>query len=340
VTGQEDHSIALDLSAELSKVDSSGQISSVIVSGVPDGFTLSHSTPMEGGQWQVPLDKLSEVQITPPRDWNGTLQLTLHATSMEPLSDSTATATAPFTVTITPVNDAPELALTAPSHSDAGTSAVSAMGSVQAHDIDSTYLGGATVTLTSAHSGDRLDFEGFILHNQNGRLMIEDTGIEVLGGGYDTLSRSLTLSGNASPDTYAKVLQSLVLESADGSNLAPGTRSIEVTLTDSERAVSAPRAVDVIVEDPVPPPSEAPEGIAAMMSTPQHDHLGADVLLLVADTGSETADTSHNSWTEQVGQSADPAAASYPSADLDQPTAEHIHPVNDFHADIGRVNWS
>jgi hypothetical protein len=88
VEGREDQAIALDLRAALSNPDGPEQLSSVIVSGVPDTFALSHGTLPEDGRWQVPADRLADVQLTPPRDWNGTLQLTLHATSMEPSSDS------------------------------------------------------------------------------------------------------------------------------------------------------------------------------------------------------------------------------------------------------------
>jgi large repetitive protein len=341
VTGKEDHSIALDLSAELSKVDNSGHISSVIVSGVPNGFTLSHSTPLEGDRWEVPVDKLSEVQLTPPRDWNGTLQLTLHATSMEPTSNSTATASAPFTVTITPVNDAPELALTAPSHSDAGTPAVSAIGSVQAHDIDSTYLGGATVTLTGGHSGDRLEFEGFALREQNGHLMIGNTGIEVVGGGYASHAGTLTLRGDATPDIYSTVLQSLVLESGDATGLAAGSRSIAVTLFDSEGAASTPKAIEVIVDEPPLALIGAYGLMAAADTGTSQDLSGSDILLMMADGMIDASHGAGEAWTDQIDMGGTPSEpAPHQPIELDQPAPDHVQPIDNLQIEAARTHWS
>ncbi|WP_414473150.1 DUF4429 domain-containing protein [Microvirga sp. M2] len=340
VTGEEDHAIALNLSAALSDTDGSEQLSSVTISGVPDGFVLSQGTMSANGTWRVAADMLSDVRLIPPQNWNGTLHLTLHATSLETASGSTATSSAPFTVTVTPVNDAPEVSLTAPGHSDAGSHAVSAIGGVQAEDVDSTHLSGATVTLSGGLSGDRLDFEGFALHHENGHVMIGDTGIELVGGGYDPATGSLSLSGSAPPDTYAAVLRALVLENPDGTGLAAGTRSIGVTLVDQEGAASVPKTVDVIVDDVAPGPGgPGGHGFAAASFEPAQDHLGSDVLLLIAESGSETADAG-GPWTEHLDQGPDHAAVPHAPADLDHPGSDQIQPINDFHVEIGRVNWS
>ncbi|MEZ0169424.1 Ig-like domain-containing protein [Microvirga sp. TS319] len=340
VTGEEDHAIALNLSAALSDTDGSEQLSSVTISGLPDGFVLSQGTMSANGTWRVSADMLSDVRLIPPQNWNGTLHLTLHATSLETASGSTATSSAPFTVTVAPVNDAPEVSLTAPGHSDAGSHAVSAIGGVQAEDVDSTHLSGATVTLSGGHPGDRLDFEGFALHHESGHVMIGDTGIELVGGGYDPATGSLSLSGSAPPDTYAAVLRALVLENPDGTGLAAGTRSIGVTLVDQEGAASVPKTVDVIVDDMVPDPvGTGEQGFAAASLEPAQDHLGSDVLLLIAESGGETTDTG-SLWTEHLDQGPDHAAVPHAPADLDHLGSDQIQPINDFHVEIGRVNWS
>ena len=225
-TGLEDHAVALNLSASLVDTDGSETLT-VSILGVPDGFTLSHGTAIGGGAWTVPAASLSGLQLIPPQDWNGTLNLTLQATSKE-AAGQTATTTTAFTVTIEAVNDAPELALTSPDHAEAGAHHAQAIGGAQAEDIDSSHLGGATITLSGAQPGDRLDFEGFVLHEDNGRTMIGDTGIEVVGGGYAAGTGTLTLSGHATPEIYASVLEALVLESGDASGLAAGSRSIGV----------------------------------------------------------------------------------------------------------------
>ena len=215
----------------------------------------------------------------PPQDWNGTLNLTLQATSKE-AAGQTATTTTPFSVTVEAVNDAPELALASPNHVEAGTHHAQAIGGAAAEDIDSSHLGGATITLSGAQPGDRLDVEGFVLHEDNGRTMIGDTGIEIVGGGYAAGTGTLTLSGHATPEIYASVLEALVLESSDASGLAAGSRSIGVVLVDSEGAASLERSVDVVVDDVA-----HASGLAAPMgaSGTIQDLAGSDILLLMAD---------------------------------------------------------
>jgi hypothetical protein len=244
-------------------------------------------------------------------------------------------------VTIGAVNDAPELALTAPGHAEAGVHSADAFGTVQAHDIDSAQLGGATITLSGAHPDDKLDFEGFTLHDQGGHLMIGDTGIEVVGGGYDSSSGSLTLSGNASPETYATVLQSLVLDSGDASGLGAGTRSIGVTLFDQEGAASVERMVDVVVDAPAPVQMEAAHAdiTAAGLAAPMQDNTAADLLLLMPETGNEATDSSTGAWTDQVDHGNVASDSSHATTGLDQPPSDQIQPITDFHADIGRVSW-
>jgi hypothetical protein len=226
----------------------------------------------------------------------------------------------------------------APGHAAAGAQQAHVIAEAEAADIDSSHLGGATVTLSGAHPHDRLDFEGFVLHTEDGRTMIGDTGIEVLGGGYAADKGTLTLSGHATPEIYASVLQSLVLESGDGSGLAAGSRSVSVTLLDSEGAASTPRAVEVVVDEPVPNLGEANANMAAMDSGTTQDLAASDILLLMADGGTDPAHGVAGAWTEQVEAGDTAAAALHPP--LDQPAADHIQPIDDFQMDTARPNWS
>lgn len=334
--GQEDHAVALNLSAALVDTDGSETLT-VSILGVPDGFSLSHGASLGGGEWRVPANDLAGLQLVPAQDWNGTLHLTLQATSRE-TGGQTATTTTPFSVTIDAVNDAPELTLAAPDHAEAGAHQADAMGVVEAKDIDSSQLGGATITLSGAQPSDRLDFEGFVLHEENGRVMIGDTGIEVIGGGYAPQTGTLTLSGNAAPDIYSAVLQSLVLESGDASGLAAGSRNIAVTLLDSEGAASVPQTVEVLVDDPAPAPAEA-QGFMALSSGTTQDLAGSDIALLMANNATEPGQGA-GAWTDQIESSDASAAAPHPSVDLDQPAADHIQPIDDFQIDTARANWS
>ncbi|MBD2749221.1 hypothetical protein IC232_21300, partial [Microvirga sp. BT688] len=331
-TGQEDSAIPLDLAAALTDADGS---ESMVVSifGIPEKFMLSAGTARGGGEWRVPSGDLQGLKLMPPADWNGTLNLTVQATSTETSSGGTATSSKPFTVTVAPVNDAPELSLTAAEHAEAGEHQAEVIGTAHATDIDSTQLGGAVITLSGAQPGDRLDLEGFTLHSENGRTMIGDTGIELVGGAYAGETGTLTLSGHASPETYAAVLQSLMLESGAQSGLTAGTRSIGVVLSDSEGASSTRKSVDVVIDEAEP---VAPQGQG---SDTVQNSAGSDMILLMSD---EEADMSHAataSWTEQID--GDPSsAASHSVPNLDQPAADHIQTIDDLQVDASRMNWS
>ncbi|MBA1157363.1 Ig-like domain-containing protein [Microvirga mediterraneensis] len=336
--GQEDNAIALNLSAALLDTDGSEALT-VSILGVPDGFTLSQGTSLGGGVWRVAADVLPGLQLHPAQDWNGTLHLMLQATSTE-TAGGTATTTTPFTVTIDAVNDAPELALTAPAHAEAGAHQASALGLVAAHDVDSPQLGGATVTLAGAQAGDRLDFDGFVLHEENGRMMIGDTGIEVVGGGYEAHMGTLTLSGSAAPEVYSAVLQSLVLESVDTSGLAAGSRSIGVTLFDSEGAASVPQTIEVVVDEPPPSTVEAHGLMAAAASGTTQDLSGSDILLMMADGTIDPGHGAGGAWTEQIDAGQAPETAMHQPVELDQPVADHVQPVDDLQIESARTHWS
>jgi len=332
VTGQEDTVIPLDLAAALTDTDGS---ESMVVSifGIPEGFTLSAGMARGGGEWRVSSGDLQGLKLMPLADWNGTLNLTVQATSTETSTGVSAQSSKPFTVTIAPVNDAPELSLTAAEHAEAGEHQAEVIGTAHATDIDSTQLGGAVITLSGAQPGDRLDLEGFSLHNENGRTMIGDTGIELVGGAYAGETGTLTLSGHASPETYAAVLQSLMLESGAQSGLAAGTRSIGVVLSDSDGAPSTRQSVDVVIDEAEP---VAPQGQG---SDAAQNSAGSDIILLMADDEADMSHAATASWTEQI-DSDQSSPASDPVTTLDQPAADHIQTIDDLQVDASRMNWA
>ena len=71
-SGAEDTAIALDIAASMP--DGTGEtISSIVISGVPDGATLSAGTDNGDGTYTVTADQLEGLTITPPLDSNGRL---------------------------------------------------------------------------------------------------------------------------------------------------------------------------------------------------------------------------------------------------------------------------
>ena len=106
VTGDEDQPIPLDLSAALVDADGS-EVLSVSILGVPPGASLSHGTRQPDGSWSVPPADLAHLSITPPKDFSGTIDLTLQATARETSNGSTATRSTAFQVFVDDVSDAP-----------------------------------------------------------------------------------------------------------------------------------------------------------------------------------------------------------------------------------------
>ncbi|MGL5137612.1 MAG: calcium-binding protein, partial [Beijerinckiaceae bacterium] len=105
VTGAEDGSIALTgLSAALVDTDGS-EVLSVKISGVPDGTIFSAGGNNGDGSWTIPVSALASLQLTPPQNYSGVLNLTLNAYSLELSNGNTSVRSVPFTVTITQAAD-------------------------------------------------------------------------------------------------------------------------------------------------------------------------------------------------------------------------------------------
>ena len=329
VSGTEDQSLALSLGAALVDRDGSERLLDLRISGLPEGFSLSAGTAIGGGAWTVPAASLSGLRLTPAPDWNGTLQLTLTATSEEAATGAQASSSRDFTVSIAAVNDAPVLVLAPAEHAgQAGAPDAALLSEVRASDIDSAQLGGAVVTLGGAQPGDRLSFDGHELHAVEGRVMLGDTGIELVGGGYDAASGQLALRGAAAPEVYSALLQSLVLENAGPEGLAAGNRTVSIVVRDSEGAEAVQQSVALAVEPP--PPEPVPE------IDPQVAAIEASVL------AAQDAFASHAGaadWMEQV-HAAHWAEAHPADAAIDHaaPAAHAMPPGDDLHAFHGLLD--
>ncbi|URK19804.1 Ig-like domain-containing protein [Thalassospira sp. GO-4] len=103
-SGNEDTAIALDVAAGLTD---SSEVLSVIISGVPDGATLSAGTDNGDGTWTLSPDQLEGLTITPAEDFSGSFDLGVTAQSAD--GDDIATTTGSITVDVAGVADAPTL---------------------------------------------------------------------------------------------------------------------------------------------------------------------------------------------------------------------------------------
>ncbi|GAB5460426.1 VCBS domain-containing protein [Hoeflea alexandrii] len=145
--GNEDTDIAIDLSVVLSDTDGSETLSDVTISDVPAGVILSAGTNNNDGTWTLTQADLNGLTLRAPQDWTGSFDLRVSVTSTESSNGDAATTTETFTVTIDPVNDAPEIApIVQPS-------AVAEIADASMQDISPVT---GTLSVTDADAGDTL----------------------------------------------------------------------------------------------------------------------------------------------------------------------------------------
>ncbi|MBT6094153.1 MAG: hypothetical protein HOH04_04680, partial [Rhodospirillaceae bacterium] len=84
--GDEDTAIALDIFTELSDTDGSESIS-ITIEGVPEGANLSSGTDNGDGTWTLTTDQLDGLTITPPENFEGTINLDVTSTTTDVEAD-------------------------------------------------------------------------------------------------------------------------------------------------------------------------------------------------------------------------------------------------------------
>lgn len=105
-TGAEDTPIAIHIDANLVDTDGSETLV-IVVAGVPAGATLSAGTNNGDGTWTLTPADLPFLTLTPPQDFAGSITLTVTAVALE--NGHAASISAPLTVSVTGVADAPIL---------------------------------------------------------------------------------------------------------------------------------------------------------------------------------------------------------------------------------------
>ncbi|WP_220150189.1 Ig-like domain-containing protein [Thalassospira xiamenensis] len=103
-SGSEDLAIALDIDAGLTD---GSEILTVIISGVPEGATLSAGTDNGDGSWTLQASDLNGLTLTPADDFSGSFDLTVTAQSAD--GNDVATTTGSITVDVAGVADNPTL---------------------------------------------------------------------------------------------------------------------------------------------------------------------------------------------------------------------------------------
>ncbi|CCG40535.1 calcium-binding protein [Magnetospirillum molischianum] len=108
VAGKEDAAIALKLAARLADSDGS-EVLGVTLSGLPADASLNAGTRNADGSWTLPPDHLDGLTVTPPKNFSGTMTLTVTTTTTELSNGSVASKAATFSVAVAAVADAPIL---------------------------------------------------------------------------------------------------------------------------------------------------------------------------------------------------------------------------------------
>ena len=214
-TGLEDHWIQLNLDAALTDTDGSEEITSIVISGVPDGAILSPGTENDEGNWTVSLAELPLVCILPPDDFSGNMIMTLSVTTEEDANGDTEVTSEAFTVTVTGVGDAPEVKV-AGAEGDEDTAIALDIG-VALTDIDGSETI-TDITVSGVPTGAELSagtdnqdgtwtltpaqLEGLTItpaENYHGEftLGVSATSTETVGGSAATTVANLTVAVNA-----------------------------------------------------------------------------------------------------------------------------------------------
>jgi hypothetical protein len=106
---EEDTPVALaGLGGALVDADTSESLS-YRIEGVPTGTAFNGGSDLGGGIWSFTPAQLAALQLTPPNNWHGTINLTLVAVATEGENSDAEEASAPFTITVDAQADIPSL---------------------------------------------------------------------------------------------------------------------------------------------------------------------------------------------------------------------------------------
>ena len=101
-SGSEDSAIALSIDASLTDTDGS-EVLQVVVTGVPEGATLSAGSDNGDGSWTLASDELEGLTVSPPQNFSGSFDLGVAVTTVD--GDDTSTITGSATVDVSGVAD-------------------------------------------------------------------------------------------------------------------------------------------------------------------------------------------------------------------------------------------
>ncbi|MGQ7299286.1 Ig-like domain-containing protein [Marinobacter nauticus] len=155
--------VDLAINAELADPDGSETLL-ITIAGVPAGGALSAGTLNADGSWSLVSGDLENLQLLPPVDYNGDVQLTITATATESANDDSASVTDTLSVTITQTNN-----------TTSGTEGNDTLQGAASDDLMRGYTGNDSLS-----GGDGNDY---LFGGAGNDTLIGGTGSDVLTGG-------------------------------------------------------------------------------------------------------------------------------------------------------------
>ncbi|WP_420904927.1 hypothetical protein [Candidatus Magnetaquiglobus chichijimensis] len=245
-TGNEESGIALSIAARTTDIDGSESLA-ITISGVPTGATLSHGTDNGDGTWSLAEGDLTDLTITPPANFNGTLNLGVAVHSIDPYTGSvSADVVDTLSVQVNAVDDASSLAINAPSSFGAlpssGGVTFKVAPDITITDIDSTHLFGAVMNINGIQSGDTLSLSGYTLIPVSTNVwQISGLNIQLASSTSGSVT-TWTMSGKESLATYESLLESVSLTATKD-----GNHTVSFQVMGSDGAASELQSIDAIV---------------------------------------------------------------------------------------------
>ncbi|WP_455914790.1 retention module-containing protein [Pseudomonas syringae] len=230
--GNEDSAIKLNVSTALVDTDGSESLGPFVVSGIPVGAMLTDGThsytsiPTGDGAVYINGWDLTNLTITPPKDFNGPITLQVSSTSTEGANQDSATTTQALIVNVTPVNDGPAVNFDSVTYTENGAP-IALVNNFSITDIDSTQLSSAKITLTGVQAEDLVVSQYY----KGGTTGLTDLGITYTLSNDASGNIVIDLTGNASVANYETLIKSLTY--ADNSeNPSTVPRGVSISVTD------------------------------------------------------------------------------------------------------------
>ncbi|MBF0171114.1 MAG: hypothetical protein HQK87_08510, partial [Nitrospinae bacterium] len=238
-TGIEDQAIGVDLSAVLTDLDGSESLR-VVISGLPDGATLSAGNDLGNGSWHFtgsadqPLD-FAGLRILPPADWSGNFVLTVQATATETGSADAALVSDTFTVTVNP--DADQVTLDVPQAAGREDQAVELSLRFALQDLDGSERIDGDLILTNLPDGATLSI-GVAGPDHTWVIPQEALQVEEMHDGHPVAWSVPGLLFHPSADSNVDLMLGVEVTTRDGEDTWTTSGTLDIDLTGVADGVS------------------------------------------------------------------------------------------------------